>query len=232
MTCIQSNISHSSAELVALNWVSKRPSGLIELTGNPEQRLRVYHDQGILSLPDHNAKQSISATCIGYSEINKSACSAYERHFPEHTNLGDITAINEKELPDFDFMCGGFPCQSFSISGRYEGFNDERGMLFFEMARIIREKQPRLFLFENVKGLLSVDQGRAFGTILSTLDELGYDIQWQVFNSKNFGVPQNRERVFIVGHLRGTSRPKIFPLVGCNSPLSFTGRYCRRSIYV
>jgi len=150
-------------------------------------------------------------TCIGFSEIDKYATQIYQSHFPEHKNYGDITKINEKELPDFDLLVGGFPCQSFSIAGKRGGFDDTRGTLFFEIARIVREKQPRLLLLENVKGLLSHDQGKTFLTIISTLDELGYDLQWQVLNSKNFGVPQNRERVFIVGHLRGTSRPQVFP---------------------
>ena len=151
-------------------------------------------------------------TCIGYSEIDKYAIQVYQRHFPNHKNYGDITKINEKELPDFDFLCGGFPCQSFSIAGKRGGFKDTRGTLFFDIARILKAKQPRLLLLENVKGLLSHDEGRTFTTIISTLDELGYDLQWQVLNSKNFGVPQNRERVFIVGHLRGTPRPKVFPI--------------------
>jgi len=150
-------------------------------------------------------------TCIGYSEIDKYACSIYQRHFPDHYNHGDITLINEKELPDFDLLVGGFPCQSFSIAGKRGGFNDTRGTLFFDIARIIREKQPRLLLLENVKGLLSHDNGATFRTIIATLDELGYDCQWQVLNSKNHGVPQNRERVFIVGNSRGTRRPEVFP---------------------
>ena len=128
-----------------------------------------------------------------------------------HKNYGDITKIKEDELPDFDLLVGGFPCQSFSIAGKRKGFADTRGTLFFEIARICKAKQPRLLLLENVKGLLSHDNGNTFRTIISTLDELGYDLQWQVLNSKNFGVPQNRERVFIVGHLRGTSRPQVFP---------------------
>jgi DNA (cytosine-5)-methyltransferase 1 len=150
-------------------------------------------------------------TCIGYSEIDKYAIQIYEKHF-NHKNYGDITKINAKELPDFDLLVGGFPCQSFSIAGKRGGFNDTRGTLFFDIARILREKQPRLLVLENVKGLLSHDQGKTFYTIISTLDELGYDCQWQVLNSKNFGVPQNRERVFIIGHLRGTSRPQVFPI--------------------
>jgi len=139
--------------------------------------------------------------CIGYSEIDKYAIQTYEKHF-NHKNYGDITKINPKQLPDFDLLCGGFPCQSFSVAGLRGGFEDTRGTLFFEIARIIREKQPRFLLLENVKGLLSHDKGRTFATIISTLNELGYDCEWQVLNSKNFGVPQNRERVFIIGHIR------------------------------
>jgi len=150
-------------------------------------------------------------TCIGFSEIDKYATAVYQYHFPEHKNYGDITKIDEKTLPDFELLVGGFPCQSFSIAGKRAGFDDTRGTLFFEIARIVREKQPRLLLLENVKGLLSHDQGSTFRTIITTLDELGYDCQWQVLNSKNHGVPQNRERVFIVGHLRGTPRPEVFP---------------------
>jgi len=161
--------------------------------------------------PSYESDES-SPVCIGYSEIDKYATQIYQSHFPEHKNYGDITKINENELPEFDLIVGGFPCQSFSIAGKRGGFNDTRGTLFFDIARIIKVKQPRLLLLENVKGLLSHDEGRTFATIISTLDELGYDIQWQVLNSKNFGVPQNRERVFIVGHLRGTSRPEVFPI--------------------
>ncbi len=151
------------------------------------------------------------AKCVGYSEIDKHAISIYQKHFPKHTNYGDITKIDAETLPDFDLLVGGFPCQSFSIAGRRQGFEDTRGTLFFDIARIVRAKQPPLLLLENVKGLLSHDQGRTFTTIISALDELGYDLQWQVLNSKNFGVPQNRERVYIVGHLRGQAQPQIFP---------------------
>ena len=151
------------------------------------------------------------AECIGFSEIDKYAIQIYQKHFPNHKNYGDITKINADELPDFDFLCGGFPCQAFSIAGLRRGFEDTRGTLFFEIARILQAKRPSLLLLENVKGLLSHDKGATFERIIQTLDELGYDLQWQVLNSKNFGVPQNRERVFIVGHLRGTSRPEVFP---------------------
>ena len=157
--------------------------------------------------------------CVGYSEIDKYAIQVYNKHF-NHKNYGDITKIKPEDLPDFDLIVGGFPCQSFSIAGKRGGFSDTRGTLFFEIARIIKEKQPRLLLLENVKGLLSHDKGNTFITIITALHELGYDCQWQVLNSKNFGVPQNRERVFIIGNLRGTSRPEVFPIGEDVQPLT------------
>ena len=154
--------------------------------------------------------------CVGYSEIDKYATQIYQKHFPSHKNYGDITKIITSELPDFDLLVGGFPCQSFSIAGKRGGFKDTRGTLFFEIARIARDKKPAYLLLENVKGLLNHDKGNTFATIISTLDELGYDCEWCVFNSKNFGVPQNRERVFIVGHLGGQPRRKVFPIGDSN----------------
>lgn len=153
---------------------------------------------------------SFGATCIGFSEIDQYAIKIYQQHF-NHKNYGDIKTINAQSLPDFDLLVGGFPCQSFSIAGKRRGFNDTRGTLFFDIARILQSKRPKLLLLENVKGLLSHDGGRTFAVIIQTLTKLGYDLQWQVLNSKNHGVPQNRERVFIVGHLRGTRRPEVFP---------------------
>lgn len=167
---------------------------------------------------DHRSRSGQKPiTCVGYSEIDKYAIEIYKKHFPEQKNYGDIRKINPKKLPDFDLLVGGFPCQAFSIAGKRKGFKDTRGTLFFEIARILRSKKPKRFLLENVKGLLSHDNGDTFKTIISTLTKLGYDVQWQVLNSKNFGVPQNRERVFIIGHLRGTPRPKIFPFTENNS---------------
>ena len=150
-------------------------------------------------------------TCVGFSEVDKYASQIYKSHF-KHKEYGDVRNIKWSDVEDFDLLVGGFPCQAFSIAGKRGGFQDTRGTLFFEIVRCLREKQPLLFLLENVKGLLSHKEGRTFGTILSTLDEVGYDLQWQVLNSKDYGVPQNRERVFIVGHLRGTSRPEVFPI--------------------
>jgi DNA (cytosine-5)-methyltransferase 1 len=179
------------------------------LEKTPEQTRNTLSSRKLLDIRHRLGGEE--ATCIGYSEIDKYATSIYQKHFPNHKNYGDITTINAGALPDFEMLVGGFPCQSFSIAGKRHGFNDTRGTMFFEIARIVREKQPRLLLLENVKGLLSHDQGRTFTTIIATLDELGYDCQWQVLNSKNHGVPQNRERVFIIGHLRGTPRPEVFP---------------------
>ena len=123
----------------------------------------------------------------------------------------DATKINPEELPDFELLCAGFPCQAFSIAGKRLGFEESRGTLFFEIARVARQKRPKFLLLENVKGLLSHDRGKTFANILATMDELGYDAEWQVFNSK-YWVPQNRERIFIIGHLRNKGTKKIFPI--------------------
>ena len=159
----------------------------------------------------------LNTELVGYSEIDKYAISVFEKHFKGVKNYGDITKIDAETLPDFDCLVGGFPCQAFSIAGKRAGFNDTRGTLFFDLARILQAKQPRLFVFENVKGLLNHDSGRTFKTIIQTIDELGYDCQWQVLNSKDFGVPQNRERIIIIGHLRGSTRPQVFPINRTNS---------------
>jgi len=149
--------------------------------------------------------------CIGFSEIDKCCSELLKRKWPNVKNYGDCTKINPNELPDFDMLCGGFPCQSFSIAGKRRGFQDTRGTMFFEIARILEVKRPKLILLENVKGLLNHDKGETFKVILQTLEELGYRTQWMVLNSKFFGVPQNRERVFIIGSLGTESRPEILP---------------------
>lgn len=129
----------------------------------------------------------------------------------------DARTINPKDLPDLDLVCAGFPCQSFSIAGLRKGFEDDtRGTLFFEIARIAAVKRPSLLLLENVPGLLSHDKGRTFATILNTLDELGYDVAWQVLNSKNFGVPQSRKRVYIIGYLRSRCTGEILSFTEAN----------------
>jgi len=149
---------------------------------------------------------------VGYSEIDKYAIQIYEKHFSGVYNYGNATRINPRELPDFDILVGGFPCQAFSVAGKRRGFNDTRGTLFFDIARICSEKRPRYLVLENVKGLLSHDNGKTFQTILGVLSDMGYGVEWQVLNSKNYGVPQNRERIFIVGHLGGSGGQKILSL--------------------
>ncbi len=149
--------------------------------------------------------------CIGFSENEKYCSKFLANKFPNIKNYGDATKINPDELPDFDMLCGGFPCQTFSIAGRRRGFEDTRGTLFFEIARIVKVKKPKIVFLENVKGLLNHNKGETFKVIIQTLSELGYDVQWMVLNSKFFGVPQNRERVFIIGNLRGTTRSEILP---------------------
>jgi len=162
-----------------------------------------------------NRYGSEGLSCIGYSEIDKYAISVYNKHF-NHKNYGDCTTIKTEELPDFDLLVGGFPCQAFSIAGKRRGFDEARGTLFFDIARILADKKPRNFILENVKGLLSHDSGRTFTTIIRILSTMGYFVEWQVLNAKNFGVPQNRERVFIVGHLGGQPRRKVFPIGDSN----------------
>ncbi|MCO4567838.1 DNA methylase [Streptococcus infantarius subsp. infantarius] len=167
--------------------------------------------------------ESAGHECVGFCEIDKFARASYKAiHNTEgEIELHDITEVTDEEWRKFrgtvDIICGGFPCQAFSIAGKRKGFLDEtRGTLFFEIARATKEIKPPLLFIENVKGLLSHDNGRTFRTILSTLDELGYDAEWQILNSKDFGVPQNRERVYIIGHLRGECGRQVFPIFGKN----------------
>lgn len=151
------------------------------------------------------------AQCLGFSEIDKYAIQIYKKNFEGCENYGDIRKMDR--LPEgTELLVGGFPCQAFSIAGKRAGFEDARGTLFFELARLLRQSKPKYFIFENVKGLLSHDKGRTFGVILYTLGQLGYDVQWQVMDSQDWGLAQHRERVFIVGNLRTESRPKVFPL--------------------
>ena len=149
--------------------------------------------------------------CVGSCEWDKYARETYKKNFGSYPEYNDAKNMSLTSQPYFDVLCAGFPCQAFSIAGKRMGFEDTRGTIFFEIARIAKEKRPRYLFLENVRGLLSHDKGRTFRTILNTLDEMGYDAEWQVLNSKYF-VPQNRERIFIIGHLRGERTGKIFPL--------------------
>ena len=145
------------------------------------------------------AGEKYGMNCVFSSEIDKFATEVYKNNFGE-LPFGDITTINEKDIPDFDILFAGFPCQPFSYAGQLQGFDDEiRGTLFFDIIRILKEKRPKMFLLENVKGLKSHDKGKTLETILEHLDQLGYSIHWKILNSLDFGVPQSRERWYCVG---------------------------------
>ena len=161
--------------------------------------------------------ESAGHECIGFCEIDKFARASYKaiHDTKGEIELHDITAVSDESIRRIgrvDIICGGFPCQAFSIAGNRRGFEDTRGSLFFEIARFASILRPKYLLLENVKGLLNHDGGATFETILGALDELGYNVEWQILNSKDFGVPQNRERVFVIGHLRGECTRRVFPL--------------------
>lgn len=157
--------------------------------------------------------------CVGYCECDKYAQQSYRALFncEEEWYSSDARKIESDELPEFDLLCGGFPCQAFSIAGTRKGFGDPRGTLFFELARVAEARKPRYLLFENVPGLLNHNGGRTFAAILDTLERLGYFVEWQVLNSKDFGVPQSRRRVYIVGYLDERYRGKILPFTTANA---------------
>lgn len=156
--------------------------------------------------------------CVGYCEIDKYAKKAYEAMYDTEREVyyEDARKIEPNEIPDINLICAGFPCQSFSIAGKRGGFDDARGTLFFEIARIAAVKKPKYLLLENVPGLLSHDKGRTFAVILSTLDELGYDVAWQVLNSADHHVAQSRKRVYIIGFLREKCAGKVLSFTDAN----------------
>ena len=145
--------------------------------------------------------ESVGGHCVFSSEFDEDACKTYEANFGEHTS-GDITKIDAKDIPDFDILLGGFPCQAFSIIGKKEGFaNETCGTLFFDIERILKEKQPPAFMLENVRNLTAHDNGNTFKIIKEHLERLGYHVYAKVLNALDFGVPQKRERIIIVGFL-------------------------------
>ena len=164
--------------------------------------------------------------CLGHCEWDKFANMSYnEIHQPKESEWSgtDIRNVRANELPRADVWCFGFPCQDISVAGKQIGFNGKRSSLFFTVTKLIRdteeENKPSILFIENVKNLLSVNGGTDFLKLLIELDEIGYDAEWQVLNSKNFRVPQNRERVFIIGHIRGRSRREVFPIRGNNQEI-------------
>lgn len=153
--------------------------------------------------------------CVWSCEKDKYCRQVYRKRW-EEPEANDVREVDGGQVPDHDLLAAGFPCQSFSIAGERKGFEDTRGTLFHEICRIARAKRPEVLLLENVKGLLSTQDREAFRVVLESLDGLGYDVEWQVLNSKDFGVPQNRPRVFIIGHLDGFADGgrQVFPITG------------------
>lgn len=144
------------------------------------------------------AFEKIGYKCVFSSEIDKFAAETYLNNFGEYPS-GDITKISSDNIPDFDILCAGFPCQPFSIGGHRKGFEDTRGTLFFEVARIIKDKTPSAFILENVRGIVSHDGGKTLKTIMATLDELGYECDYKIMNALEYGIPQNRDRWYCIG---------------------------------
>lgn len=146
----------------------------------------------------HIAFSRLGAECVFASDIDEECRKTYKKNYQIDV-YGDITQISEKEVPEHDILCAGFPCQPFSISGKQKGFNDERGNLFFDILRIINEKKPKVVFLENVKNLKDHDKGNTLKTILLELENAGYNPKWKILNSKDFGTAQNRERIVIIG---------------------------------
>lgn len=158
--------------------------------------------------------ESMGGKCIFSSEFDEDACKTYEANFGEHP-AGDITKIEANTIPDFDILLGGFPCQAFSIIGKKEGFaNETCGTLFFDIERILKEKRPPAFMLENVRNLTAHDKGNTFRVITSHLDALGYHVYSKVLNALDYGVPQKRERIIIVGFINDVKFefPKPVPI--------------------
>ena len=163
-------------------------------------------------------KFSLKTECVFSSEIDKNACASYELNFG-HNPFSDITKI--EDLPSFDFMLAGFPCQSFSYAGKRRGFGETRGTLFFEVERLLSKYKPKGFLLENVRGLTTHDEGKTFETIIHSLKTLGYSVNYLLLNSSNFGVPQNRVRIYILGTLNETIKTKLQSDVGASDSHKF-----------
>ena len=151
---------------------------------------------------------SIGGKCVFSSDIDQYARKTYEANFGDVPH-GDITKIAASDIPDHDLLCAGFPCQAFSQAGHSKGFEDTRGTLFYEVARILSEKRPKAIFLENVKGLVSHSKGKTLATIMEILKDIGYHAEYKVLNARYFGVPQNRERIYIVGFLDKESMDKF-----------------------
>ena len=158
------------------------------------------------------ACQRLGITTVGVSEVDKYANAVLRARFPGIKNYGDVSQINPEDIPDVEIITGGSPCQDVSVAGKRAGIDGKRSGLFFHFSRIISVKRPHYFVWENVRGVLSSNHGRDFARVVAEFSSIGYDLQWQILNTRSFGVPQNRERIVIVGNLRGRSRRKVLPI--------------------
>ena len=185
-------------------------------------------------------KYGLDASCVFTSEIKPHACKVLEQNYQGEKIHGDITLIDTKDIPSFDFLLAGFPCQAFSTAGKRMGFLDTRGTLFFEIERIIKAKQPFGFVLENVEGLVTHDReskndkiGRTLRTILASLGNLGYYADWRLLNASSFGVPQERKRVYIVGTKKGMPNLNSFRKTKCKlSDILESGLPCEKSKFI
>lgn len=170
---------------------------------------------------------------VGFCEKDKYSKKLYQAFYNTEGEYfcNDAAKINTRKLPNFKYFFAGFPCQPFSIAGKRLGFKDVRGTAFFEIARICQDKKPKYIILENVPGLLSHENGRTFSTIIGVLSDIGYTVEWQILNSKFFGVPHDRNRVYIIGHLRKESGQKIFPLVRKTNKIHFQQRQNKKEIH-
>jgi len=162
-------------------------------------------------------EKGFKSRCVFSSEIKKHAIETYQLNFNNEKVAGDITEINPKVIPEHDFLLAGFPCQPFSSAGKRKGFLDERGGLFFSILEIIKEKQPLGFLLENVEGLYTHNEGKTLELILNKLHDLGYILRYKILDSSEFGVPQVRRRVYIVGHKYNDFSFEFKPIKKCFS---------------
>jgi len=173
-------------------------------------------------------KFDLETDCVFSAEIDKNACASYELNFG-HNPFSDVTKI--EELPPFDFMLAGFPCQTFSYAGKRKGFGDTRGTLFFEVERLLSKYKPKGFLLENVRGLTTHDEGRTFETIINSLKNLGYNVEYFLLNSSNFGVPQNRVRIYILGILEKPIKTTLQSDVGAPDSHKFKEQNGQTSLF-
>ena len=158
-------------------------------------------------------ERGVPHECVFTSEIKPHAITVLRQNHPDEEIHGDITQIESENIPDFDILCAGFPCQAFSYAGKRLGFEDTRGTLFFDVERIIRDKRPRGFILENVEGLVSHDKGKTFRVIINHLRRLNYHVSYRILNAKDFGIPQDRKRIYIVGSLYEEPNLDDFPTI-------------------